>query len=52
MGKCANTFVGQALFLAVREFLPQGAVSDSVKNIYLEPDGGSHISVSSQSSEE
>ena len=31
MGKYAHTFVGQALFLAVREFLPQGAVSDSVK---------------------
>ena len=37
MGKYAHTFVGQALFLAVREFLPQGAVtvSDSVKkNLY------------------
>ena len=33
MGKYAHTFVGQALFLAVREVLPQGAVSDSVKLI-------------------
>jgi len=31
VGKYAHTFVGQALFLAVREFLLQGAVSDSVK---------------------
>ena len=31
-------FVGQALFLAVREFLPQGAVSDSVKAHALHTD--------------
>ena len=31
MGKYAHTFVGHALFLAVRAFLPKGAVSDSVK---------------------
>jgi len=35
MGKYAHTFVGQELFLAVREFLPQGAVSDIVKNLKI-----------------
>jgi len=35
VGKYAHTFVGQAFFLAVREFLPQGAVSDIVKGIFM-----------------
>ena len=30
LGKYAHTFVGQALFLAMRAFLSQGAMSDSV----------------------
>ena len=35
VGKYAHTFVGQELFLAVREFFPQGAVSDSVKEYFF-----------------
>jgi len=30
VGQCAHTFVGQASFLAVRAFIPQGAMHDSV----------------------
>ena len=33
VGHYAHTFLGKASFWSVREFLPQWAVSDSVKNI-------------------
>ena len=32
----AHTFVGKASYWAVRAFLPQGALSDSVKNAHLQ----------------